>query len=512
MVEIMIRRYFITHLLVLATVVTAAAQDIRPRIAGLENNERYMSLLRDDARLQEHEDSLVTAVNRMRDAFRNGQAQGLTTDDILSLESGIFDVRNRRGRITAEISAIEQQWVLDNIATAGAGTAGEPSLHTHGHSHMAQSDKRNLIAHEAFADMLPYDDLTALREAQRSEIRAAEMADRYRALCDSMVNTAAEYAIAENEVTGIPLYEKFTATQRRAAALMRELTEEWGRIFDSKNFAYGYLLEQLDDEQLIERGERMFAERRSQAAENYGKYSSDALADFCMERAAMVEYEAAVAETLNMPAAADSLRQVLRDEAQFEFRMPRIEVQERLFLDYADIEYSSPSIYSTKNPIPEVKIYERGKIYRILLGSFWSKQAVSLFRGAAPLGWWQTGGKYLYFAGGFKSKNAADAAAAEMKKKGFKNPVVVVWREGVYRNLATDPEKNRFRLEITGVQTLSPEVKAVIAEKAPDCEVSRAGNAFVVGMFGDRSDASAAADAIRAVTDGVNINITESED
>ena len=61
----MIRKFFIIQLLVLAAVAgRAVAQDIRPRIAGLENNERYMSLLRDDAQLQEREDSLVNAVDR----------------------------------------------------------------------------------------------------------------------------------------------------------------------------------------------------------------------------------------------------------------------------------------------------------------------------------------------------------------------------------------------------------------------------------------------------------------
>lgn len=515
MVEIMIRKYFIIQLLVLATVAgRAAAQDIRPRIAGLENNQRYMTLLRDDAQLQHREDSLVNAVNRMRDAFRSGHAEGMSTDDILSLESGIFDVRNRRGRITAEINAIEQQWVLDNIGSAtgaGAGTAGGSSFGSHGHSHMAASDKRNLIDHESFARMLPADDYEALREAQRREARAAALADEYRALCDSLVDTAAEYAAAENETTGIPLYEKYTSTHRRASALARELTAEWGAVFDSKNFAYGYLLEQLDSEHLIERSERLFAERRSQAAENYGKYASDALTDYCLERAAMVEYEQAVAGILNMPEASDSLGRVLRDEAQFEFRMPRIEVQERLFLDYADVEFSSPSIYNSKNPIPEVRIYERGKIYRIFVGSFWSKQAVSIFHGASPLGWQLTGGKYLYFAGGFRSKSAADAAVAEMKKKGFKNPVVVVWRDGTYRNLSTDPEKSRFRIEITGVQSLTPEVRAVISETAPDCEVTRAGEAFVVGMFDDRADAEHTADALRETADGLGLRITESE-
>ena len=506
----MIRKFFIIQLLVLATFAgRVAAQDIRPRIAGLENNERYMSLLRDDAQLQHREDSLVSAVNRIRETLRSNPSAGISTDDILSLESGIFDVRNRRGRLTSEINMIEQQWVLDNIGSQTVDTGRGEAIH--GHTHGEASDIRNLIDNREFSRMLPDEDYTALRNAQRREQRAVELAEQYRSMCDSMVDTAAEYSVADDAETGIPIYEKFVAAQREARRLEEELTTEWSHIFDSKNFAYGYLLEQLNREQLIERSEKILSERRSQAAENYGKYASDALADFCMEREAMVEYEVAVAEALNMPEAADSLRRVLRDEAQFEFRMPKVEMQERLFLDYSDVTFSNPSIYSAKNPIPELKVYERGKIYRILLGAFWSKQAVSLFRGAAPLGWLQMNGKHLYFAGGYKSKSAAEDAAAELKKKGFKNPVVVVWREGTYRNLSTDPDEEKFRLEITGVQSLTDEVRAVIAEKAPDCEVTRAGETFVVGMFSDRNDAESTAEALRAAGNGMEIRIIENE-
>ena len=256
----MIRKFFIVQLLMLATVVTAAAQDIRPRIAGLENNERYMALLRDDAQMQQREDSLVTAVNRMRDAYRKNPSGSISTDEILALESGIFDVRNRRGRITAEISAIEQQWVLDNI---GSGMPQSPEqeggLHPHSHTHSAPSTLRRLTAHEEFRRRLPEADYEALMDADRREARAAELADKFCALCDSLVDTAADYAVAEDAETGIPLYEKFELTQRRAAETARELAEEWSRVFDSKNFAYGYLLEQTDNEHLIEHGERMFA-------------------------------------------------------------------------------------------------------------------------------------------------------------------------------------------------------------------------------------------------------------
>lgn len=43
---------------------------VEARIAGLEGNAEYMSLLKEDARLQIREDSIVNAVERMRRRLR----------------------------------------------------------------------------------------------------------------------------------------------------------------------------------------------------------------------------------------------------------------------------------------------------------------------------------------------------------------------------------------------------------------------------------------------------------
>ena len=46
--------------------VRAQQPEVEARIAGLEGNAEYMSLLREDAQLQIREDSIVNAVERMR--------------------------------------------------------------------------------------------------------------------------------------------------------------------------------------------------------------------------------------------------------------------------------------------------------------------------------------------------------------------------------------------------------------------------------------------------------------
>lgn len=116
------------------------AQQVRvePRIAGLEGNREYMSLLEQDAQLQIREDSIVNAVERARQQLREDPANRQRySQEILQLESRIFEVRNAKGRLIDKINTIEQEWVLANLNGAaqqpaepgrGKSRRGDPRL------------------------------------------------------------------------------------------------------------------------------------------------------------------------------------------------------------------------------------------------------------------------------------------------------------------------------------------------------------------------------------------------
>lgn len=104
---------------------SAAQQpEVEARIAGLEGNAEYMSLLREDAQLQIREDSIVNAVERMRRQLREdpGKRQQYS-QEILQLESRIFEIRNAKGRLIDRINTIEQEWVLASLN----GAAQQPA-------------------------------------------------------------------------------------------------------------------------------------------------------------------------------------------------------------------------------------------------------------------------------------------------------------------------------------------------------------------------------------------------
>ena len=65
-----------TTLCFLLLVASASAQQINvePRVAGLEHNEEYMSLLREDNLLQMREDSIAAVIVRTRQLLREDVA------------------------------------------------------------------------------------------------------------------------------------------------------------------------------------------------------------------------------------------------------------------------------------------------------------------------------------------------------------------------------------------------------------------------------------------------------
>lgn len=486
------------------------AQQVAPRIAGLEGNEEYMTLLREDARLQMREDSVSNAVAVVRVRFRDDPANRQRYGQkIMQLEEQIFDIRNAKGKLVDRIAAIEQEWVVANLdapRNEAEGSDGQSA------PDLPDAEKvRNLVFNRYFEEQLSAADYAALKEAQRLEMKAVDFINRYYDNYQEISRLAERYASAATEQEATELYGKYRTMEGLNEVLADSLATTWNYIFDNKTFAYGYLLEKLGQDDILAHEEELFSEAVRQLSELKGQTASDAVTDYFLRKQVAVDYETKLAGLLHLAAARDSLRGVTAQLRVVDYRLPRIELQERYFLDYAPVEFSSKPVYSYQHPIPECKIHPRGTIYRILLGTFQTKRAAALFRGAFPLCYLiDDAGKWRYFAGGFATEAEAVEAQKQLKSKGFVRPEVVVWRDGVYRNLSRDPEPVQvvYRIEISG--PLSEAAKTTIAERAEGRELSRIGqNMFVLGMFDEQAVATDVASAIRASDPKLEIKVAE---
>jgi len=485
---------------------------VEARIAGLESNAEYMSSLREDALLLQREDSIERAVVSLRRELRDPAAdRQRISQEILRLESRIFEVRTARGRLIDRINAIEQEWVLANLdaePAPGSETAEHAPAAT-----PASSAIRSLLDAPYLREQLPAEDYEALCEAQRLEQPAEEYAQRYFANYATLGELAAAYAAVATEAEAGELYGRYDTLQRANAVLADSLAGVWNYIFDNKSYACSYVLELLGRDDLLARGEERLDEARQQLASLRGETASDQVADYFLRRRVSLGYERSVAELLGLSVVRDSLEGVDARVAAVDWRLPKIELAERLFLDYDSVAFSATPKYTYKNPIPECRVYDRGTIYRILLGTFNTKRAAATFRGAYPLFYLVNDeGKWCYYCGGFATREEADAAQATLRKHGFVRPEVVVWEDGVLRNLSRDPEPAQAacRLEISGTEALSDAVRELIRQQAEGCEISRVGaRTFVVGTFDERPAAERLAESIRQAEESLEIKIVE---
>ena len=239
--------------------------------------------------------------------------------------------------------------------------------------------------------------------------------NRYFANHGTLTELAETYAAVQTEAEAMEVFERYNALQGVNRALADSLAATWNSIFDNKSYAYGYLLDKMGEEEVLAREEEALSEASRQLSALQGETASDAVADYFLRKRVVVDYEAAVAGVLALDAARDSLRGVAAQLESIDYRLPRVEVAERYFLDYDSVAFSSKPVYSYQNPIPECRVYANGTIYRILLGTFNTKRAAATFRGAYPLFYLiNDEGKWCYYAGGFATLAEADGCKDDL--------------------------------------------------------------------------------------------------
>ena len=507
---------FVAAVLPVAGWLYAQQPTAEPRPSRLEDDRQYVALLEEDKALQSQQDSIVRAMENLRIQLRTNPAErSRISEEILRLETRIFEIRSAKNRVVDRINALEQEWVLAQLE--GSDTLVEAvwqeATTTEAHVVFEGPKSRNLVYNSYFRENLPEADYAALIEAQRLEGQAEEFATRYLVRYDTLSMLARSYAEATDEKEAAAIYERFGALAESNRSLADSLAATWNYIFDNKSYAYGYLLDKFGCEQQLEEQETRLSEAMLQLAELRDKTASDQVADYFLRKEVSVDSEVEVARLLGLDAACDSLMQAAARLKEVDFRRPKIEVEERFFIDYEPIAFSTIPKYTALHPIPECRIYERGTIYRILLGTFSTKRAASLFKGTYPLSYRiDDAKKWNYYAGGFATLAEAEAAQQQLKEKGFIRPEIVVWTHGVYRNLAESPDvhEQAYRVEITNAELLSEAVRTAIATVAGDAEISKVGqNTFVVGLFYDRAVADAVAETVRNTDDRLQIKVAE---
>lgn len=477
----------------------ASAQQIRARVSGLENNAEYMRLLAREQAVSRQADSLTAAMEGMRQQFRTDTAsRNQISSRILESEEKLFALRNSIGQLSQRISSIEQQWIIQHLSEGGeteqqdSGTPAAPVARQYA----------NIVLNRAIADNLTEEDYGSLLAAQNSEEPTAAIARLYAAQNGELVRISRCYDTVSAEAQAQRLMEMFDSLQTACLATEDSLLKSWGSIFDNKTYAYSYIADKNNRTELLSEFNRVLDDMRSEQNMQDGQWASDVMTAYYLQKRVVIGLERHIADLFSLDKAADSLQGALSALQERDFFLPQVGIEERLFLDYQDISIHSPSLYNSRNPIPECRVYPRGTIYRIRLGSFSVPQTPALFKGVAPLSYLKENGRYTYFVGGFATDSSARQAQIEMKDIGFKRPEIVVWKDGVFRNISKDGEMEPiaadtmlYSLTIEGLEAVDDSLKSDM-DSVGRMDILKNGSSFIIAPIEGRSNAERVQEAV----------------
>ena len=512
------RKYlFVVLLLTVFNPTNLSAQQVQARVKGLETNAEYMTLLAQERELNRQIDSLVEEIAQIRESFRTDTAdrKNLTTR-ILGLEDSVFDLRNRAGQLTDQINAIEQAWIVQHLDSSPTENNAETDQQNN-RQDLPRETSPMLVNNPYFSEHLSPEDHASLLKAQNAETECLSLVRSYEAGNRSLESIRTIYDTVSQADSAAAIQFQFDSLVAVNARIADSLTQRWSFVYDTKTYTYIYLLDKGNRPDLLFEFNRKLSEMDQQRASVQGVFASDEVATYYLQKRLVTDFELTVASILGFDRSHDSLQHVMQSlPTAVSIDLPIITLQERIFLDYADIEVHKPVRYNSNNPIPACEIYPQGTIYRILLGTYSSPQTPTLFKGVEPLFQLKAEDKIRYFAGGFSSDSAAHAAQEQLKRMGFCRPEVVVWNDGNYRNIS-DPSDNPvdtmlYRVELLGVEELPDAIKDTIRTTTAGRDIARSGDRFIVGPFQGKEEAEQLRNALTAIKpEKMEIKIVETE-
>lgn len=518
------KKIYTTLTLIFAISAFAIADSQEPDFPGLQGNERYMTLKETNTLLQQREDSIQNVIAKTREEFaQRNNTDSLTneqidifTSQILNLEEQIFELRQQRGDVITELNNIEQEYILAHMfAPAPETETTEESIEE---TIITPVEQRMLIHNDIFRRSLTDEDYAELESAQREDEQMAALCNDFQSLYTKFENTTRDYMETTSESVADSLFSVYHSLKREIAILNDAIDSQWAHIIDTKYYAYGYILEKGFRYDLLDNSSEQFSEMQQRCAEKDGLYVSDAIMHYAIGHPTLLDFEIAVAEDLGLQQAADSLHSAKRDFVTPNYRQEMVELERRLFIDYEPIIIGRTNYYTNSNPVPPLKVYERGTIYRILLGKFRSKQPMTLFKGVQPLFITTEEDLYCYYAGGYATLKEAEEAQLFLREKGFKKPEICRWRDGEMINIDTLEEEDTDNttplvgsryIVMLECDTIDEALRQTITATSPDKVISRRGAQFAIGTFTDYAEATALLTALAEQHPEVSATIVE---
>ncbi len=472
--------------------------------------DRYNALGNAVEQAKRSVDSVNVLLKQAREQYAtHAEERPQISNRISALELEALNLKRKYDKAVYELSCCEQQILLADIACSQGQSKQVSTEEVEVTDNSPQ--RANLVYNKVFERSLSMADLRGLRQAQQQELDVVNRIREYLRVYDKMVAVQLEYERIDTESGADSLLQALDSLRLAAGVIENGVNNLWHNLYDNKLYAYNLILEKGKRLDVLASAEASLSKAQSQSEQIVSEFESDVLAEYFYRKGALLEYEGNVAKALELTKAQDSLLKANSALQRNNFCLPKVNIVRRSFIEHEPLKVVKPTLYTSKNPIPQTRIYEFGTVYRIRIGIFTNRPNLSALKGITPLSYTDKyhGGKYAYYVGGFRTEEEAREGVKYLTKLGFRSPVVVMWVDGEYiSNIEEWKSKNMgYKIEISGVTTLSDAVKAHISLRNDKAIFSRVGKVFIVGPFVSESDAKLVASEIVAMDGNIEAGV-----
>ncbi|MBO7300178.1 MAG: hypothetical protein J6U53_02070 [Tidjanibacter sp.] len=349
-----------------------------------------------------------------------------------------------------------------------------------------------------------------------------EYADVYEQILESIV----DYEKATNLQKLNGHYADYLAGVERASKIANLIADRSDLLFTSKTNAYLSFADSLGMDSLRTKYTLLSEQTEATMTAKFANKCSDLdLAMYPHRLRTTLLLEADIARQI-APESADSLTQRAENfDTTYTIFSP-ISTPKRSNAKFTAVSIKKNAKAKAVSSLPVLKIPSEGELYSITVGNYASlPPSTSVFRGASPLyrERREDGRTYIYI-GLYPTAQSAQDDIALLRKTGFKQPTLVMWRDGIRRDdfvdknsttTKTTKKPTMYRIEISGAEGMLPaEAVAIIREKAPRKELSKYTNpsgavVYTLGIFTSENEAKTLASAIKRAAPTLTTTLTQ---
>lgn len=509
-------RFIILFALFGAASLSANAQ--KARIAGLEQDADYMQLLQQQLQLKTQEDSTVSLINNNRKLFENSSERDKLGREIVRLEGELFEIRNRMGKITAQVAAIEQEYIINHMDDpAASAAAGKGVAHA-----------RTLFANPFFTDNLSKSDIALFTVTPKVEPEVLKINKRIADLYGQLTTVKRQYDGAGDQ-------DAIDSLSTRAGELKEQIEQVdalmerlWLSIYNRKLDNYLVLMDKIGTIDRLQLEQLDQESRQVRRAEGLaGEQLAPLVSTYPLQKKLALDYEITMAQALGMKSAEDSLKGELgkfsAEVAAKEMTYSDIPFAPRNLVVYGPIvktEDAALRNYTTVEDVPLLHVPKKGIYYTVQIAIYTTPlKSVDAFKGMTPVMYQKTStGQTRYLAGGFTAYSEAQAAVNQMIRAGFRASIVA-FSDGKAitavkaKALETSARQAEEQANADGgtgynVQIIPAELRLptamreTISARSPGKTIVRNSSGseviYSVGNFATKSEAEALADVLRS--------------